>query len=245
MADLPMQHSSHQLVQPSPCLVQGAGQINNLDEAFNLCRRVYPLPLNASTTEPMAAMPLSSGRLLDAEEGWVDPPPPRHRESHLQEQTMHWGPLGPPPDRMYSGDARFGYDRIAYHTGMNHPLYDPSGRDQDARYGTYSSRYLLPPPFIHRYMDYPHDSAMHLQHGAMGHGSYVDPPHPFRSPHMADGHPSSSHDLPAGPYQPGHSSTLINAGASPSIPDDMQRSTAPHIDATLDVSKPAENMAGE
>ena len=132
MADPPTQHSSQQPVQPSPHLVQGAGQINNSDEAFNLRQRMYPLPLNTSMTAPTAAMPLSSGRLLDTEEGWVDPPPPCHRESHLREQTMHWGPLGPPPDRMYSGDARFGYDGIVYHIGMNHPLYDPSGRGQDA-----------------------------------------------------------------------------------------------------------------
>ena len=62
---------------------------------------------------------------------------------------------------------------------------------------------------------------------------------------MADGHPSGSHDLPARPYQPGHSSTSINAGASPSILDDIQCSTALHMDAMLDVSKPAENAAGE
>ena len=135
MADPPTQHSSQQSARPRPHLVQGAGQINVLDEPLNLCGRVYPLPSDTSATEPMAAIPLSSGRLLDVEEGWVLPPHSHFkqmsRESHLQELAMHQGPLGPPLDRMYSGDAHFGYNGIAYHPGMNHPLYDPSGRGQD------------------------------------------------------------------------------------------------------------------
>ena len=183
MADPPTQHSSQQSARPRPHLVQGAGQINVLDEPLNLCGRVYPLPSDTSATEPMAAIPLSSGRLLDVEEGWVLPPHSHFkqmsRESHLQELAMHQGPLGPPLDRMYSGDAHFGYNGIAYHPGMNHPLYDPSGRGQDVHYGHYFSRYILPPPFVHQYMGYPHDSTMHVQHGAVGHGPYADPPHPF------------------------------------------------------------------
>lgn len=210
--------------------MQGVGQINDPDEAFNLHRRVYPLPLDASTTEPTTIIPPSSGRLLD-KEGWVNPPPLRNhfelqmgREPHLRELAMHLDPLGLPPDRMYGGEAQFGYDGIAYHQGINHPLYDPSGRGQDARYGPYSSRYILPPPFVQRYMGYVHDSAM-PQHGTMGRRPYADPPHPFRGPDMT-GHSSGGRDLSAETYQLGHNSTSSNAEAGPSTLDGTQRSAA-------------------
>ena len=185
-------------------------------------------------TEPTAAIPPSSGRLLDAEEGWVDP-----HSQFEQEQGRHLGPLGPPPDSMCSEDAQFSYNVIPYHIGMNHTWYNPSGRGQDICYGPYPLRYILPPPFAsHRYMGFANDPEMHGQHGAMGHGPYVDPSQPFRGPHMAEyGDRSGSRDLPAGAYRPGHNPTSSNTEAGPStIPDGTKRSAVTRRDVILDAS---------
>jgi len=144
--DLPT-HLHPQSSQPRPCAVWRVGQNNDPDEAFNLCRRVYPLDSDVSMAEPMASISPASSKLLAAEEGQIGissgvgetrldppignhprelhlsqvcPPPPRH-PYELPLNRDHNQPIhGPLPNRMYSGDAQYGCKGIPFHlAGIN------------------------------------------------------------------------------------------------------------------------------
>ena len=107
---------------------------------------------------------------------------PINKDYQLQDQSSQ--PRGPPSDGMYGVDARFNYEGIPYHLGVNARWYDPSGRD--VCFGSYS-QYILPPLFApHRYMGYGNDLMMHLQAGALGHGPYANPLPPFHGPHPTE-----------------------------------------------------------
>ncbi|KIM60944.1 hypothetical protein SCLCIDRAFT_26273 [Scleroderma citrinum Foug A] len=232
----PLRNEELQSEQPSPHVPEASIALQE-----SHCNQM-PRTACAEAVPHKAAIPPSSGRLLDAEEGWVDP-----HSQFEREQGRRLGLLGPPLDSMCSEDAQFGYDVIPYHIGMNHAWYNPSGRGQDVHYGPYPSRYILPPPFAsHRYMGFTNDLEMHGQHGAMGHGPYVDPPQPFRGPHMAEySDRSGSRDPPAGAYRPGHNPMSSNAEAGPStIPDGTKCSAVTRRDVILDVSdQPSGNVA--
>ena len=217
MTDLPHPQSG----RPRPRVARRVGQNNDPDEAFNLRQRQYPLVSDVSMAEPMAAISPASGKLLAAKEGHVgetrlDPPVGEHpRELHLgqvpphlprlsyelpvnrnQDQPVH----GPLPNRMYSGDARYGHEAIPFHlAGINPGWYDPLGRGPDVRYSPYHPQFILPPPFAARqYANYPNDPTIHLQPSAMGRGHYANVPPPFHSPLATEYvSPNGGHEPPA------------------------------------------------
>ena len=192
MTDLPTQHFPLASGCPRPCLAHGAGQCSDLDEAFSLCRRVYPP--DVSICDPCASSP-SSLRLLATEEGG------------------NMDPHGPPPDGMYSIDTRFNYERMPYHIRIDPLWYDPG---RGSHYGAYP-QYILPPPFSpHRYLGHPNELP-HLQVSVMGHSNYTNPPPPLHglhpteyAPPIGDCEPSTeAHQQPT-PYN--QMSSSVEAG---------------------------------
>jgi len=260
--------------RPRPRAVQRVGLNNDPDEAFNLRRRVYPLDRDVSMAEPTTSISPASGKLLAAEEGHIGvlsgvgetrldppvgehprelhlgqvrPPPPRH-PYELGLNRDHDQPIhGPLPDRMYSGDARYGHEGILFHlAGIKAGWYDPPGlgRGPEARYGPYHSQYILPPPFAsHQYAGYANDPPIHLQH-AMGRGHYANAPPPFH-PHAAEyANPNGGREPPAYRHAHVYDPMPSNAGVGAGTQEGANHSAGATVIRPEVVSNPYDLPAG-
>ena len=164
--------------RPRPHQAYRVGQNSDLDEAFTLCQRMYPL-LDAytSTSNPINSISPASHGLLAAEEGNIgicprdveamqDPADNTLGESHpvqappsgnLPLPHRHYAmdrdnylPHSPLLDPVYR-DGRLNYDGNPYHLGG---WYKPSGRGPGVHYGCYLPPFIVPLPLTsHHYMN--------------------------------------------------------------------------------------------
>ena len=230
---------------------------------------------DVSMAEPTASISPASGKLLAAEEGHVGvsavvgemrldppvgehprelylgqahPPAPRH-PYELSLNRDHGQPMhGPVPDRMYSGDARYGHDGNPFHlAGINAGWYEPLARGAEARYSPYHPQFIFPPPFASRqYASYVNDPTIHLQPSAMARGHYANAPPPFHGPYAAEyTNPNGGREPPAYRHANLYDPMPTNVGMGPSSRESANHSAGATVTCPEVISDPSELPAGD